>query len=48
MKIVRGRLQDYDIARQTFGEKGVHSTEALVQTLNADAGLHKCFFFCDD
>ncbi|UJR36357.1 hypothetical protein I4U23_029083 [Adineta vaga] len=38
LKIVRGRLQDYDIARQTFGEKGVHSTEALVQTLNADAG----------
>ncbi|CAF0950735.1 unnamed protein product [Adineta steineri] len=38
LRIVRGRLQDYDVARQTFGERGVHSTEALIQTLNADAG----------
>ncbi|CAF1626128.1 unnamed protein product, partial [Adineta ricciae] len=38
LKIVRGRLQDYGIASGTFGERGVHSTEALIQTLNADAG----------
>ncbi|CAF2959691.1 unnamed protein product [Rotaria sp. Silwood2] len=38
LKVVRGRIQDYEIAKTTFDERGVHSIDALVQTLNADAG----------
>ncbi|CAF1133715.1 unnamed protein product [Rotaria sordida] len=38
LKIIRGRTQDYEIAKKTFDERGVHSIDALVQTLNADAG----------
>ncbi|CAF4648755.1 unnamed protein product [Rotaria sp. Silwood1] len=38
LKVVRGRIQDYEVAKKTFGERSVHSIDALVQTLNADAG----------
>ena len=38
LKTVRGRLQDFEVAQQTFDERGVHSIDALIQTLNADAG----------
>jgi hypothetical protein len=39
LKIIRGRIQDYEVAKETFDERGVHSIDALVQTLNSDAGL---------
>ncbi|CAF3214390.1 unnamed protein product [Rotaria socialis] len=38
LKIVRSKIQDYEVARTTFDERGVHSIDALIQTLNADAG----------
>ncbi len=44
VKIVRGIIQDYEIAKQTFDERGVHSIDALVQTLNADAGFFYIYF----
>lgn len=39
VKIIRGRIQDYEIAKQTSDDRDVHSIDALIQTLNADAGL---------
>lgn len=39
LKIVRGKIQDYEVAKTTFDERSVHSIDALIQTLNADAGF---------
>ena len=39
LKIIRDRIQDYEIARETSEVRGIHSIDALIQTLNADAGL---------
>lgn len=39
LKIIRDRNEDYEIARQTAEARGIHSIDALIQTLNADAGL---------
>lgn len=39
LKTIRGRIQDYQVAKQTSEDRDVHSVDALIQTLNADAGL---------
>jgi len=43
VKIVRGRIQDYEVAKETFDERGVHSIDALIQTLNSDTGFYIYF-----
>jgi len=44
VKVVRGRIQDYEVAKQTLEQGNTHSIDALIQTLNADAG-ERCFSF---
>lgn len=43
LKILRDRIQDYETARETAETKGIHSIDALIQTLNSDAGLFDRF-----
>ena len=45
LKIVRGKIEDYEIAKKTFDERGGHSIDTLIQTLNADAGYHILIYF---
>lgn len=43
LKIVRDKLEDYELAKQTSESRGINSIDALIQTLNADAGNLKKF-----
>lgn len=38
LKIIRDRITDYDVAKQTADVRGIHSIDALIQTLHADSG----------
>ncbi|CAF1656915.1 unnamed protein product, partial [Didymodactylos carnosus] len=38
LKLVRGKINDFEIAKQTFDDRNVHSIDAVIQTLNANTG----------